>query len=141
MSEGKILIVDDNRSVLSALELLLQSQFEKVTGISNPNRIPEMLDSEDFDLVVLDMNFKAGINSGNEGLFWLREVMSHDRDISVVMITAYGDVELAVKAIRREHRLSLNHGRTRNWLPLLSRPTVSERASLRFQSLNGRSRV
>jgi DNA-binding NtrC family response regulator len=59
-----------------------------------------MLESDNYDLVILDMNFKAGINSGNEGLFWLREIMSRDSDISVVMITAYGDVELAVKAVR-----------------------------------------
>lgn len=100
MKEGKILIVDDNRSVLSALELLLQNEFEKVATVSNPNRIPEMLESDDYDLIVLDMNFKAGINSGNEGLYWLREIIGRDKDTSVVMITAYGDVELAVRAIR-----------------------------------------
>jgi len=100
MEDGKILVVDDNRSVLSALELLLQDEFGKVTAISNPNRIPELLGSDDYDLVILDMNFKAGINSGNEGLFWLREIINRDSDISVVMITAYGDVELAVRAVR-----------------------------------------
>lgn len=100
MKEGKVLIVDDNKSVLSALEMLLQDEFEKVAAISSPNRIPEMLQSDDYDLIILDMNFKAGINSGNEGLYWLREIISRDKDTSVVMITAYGDVELAVKAVR-----------------------------------------
>jgi len=100
MEEGRILIVDDNRSILSALELLLEQHFSKVCGIANPNRIPELLDTEGFDVVILDMNFKAGINTGNEGLFWLRNILAKDPDISVIMITAYGDVELAVKAMR-----------------------------------------
>jgi DNA-binding NtrC family response regulator len=100
MKEGKILIVDDNKSVLSALELLLQNEFEVVKTISTPNRIPEMLEGEDYDLVMLDMNFKAGINTGNEGLFWLKEILQAEPEMSIVMITAYGDVELAVKAIR-----------------------------------------
>lgn len=100
MAEGKILVVDDNKSVLSAIEMLLQPDFEKIDGISNPNRIPEKLRSEDYDLVLLDMNFSAGINSGNEGLFWLNEILKTESEISVIMMTAYGDVELAVKAIR-----------------------------------------
>ncbi len=100
MSEGKVLVVDDNKSVLSAIEMLLQSEFEVVEGISNPNRIPEKLSRGTFDLVLLDMNFSAGINSGNEGLYWLKEIQKIDPDIGIIMMTAYGDVELAVKAIR-----------------------------------------
>ncbi len=100
MNDGKILIVDDNKSVLSALDLLLQSKFQLIDTISNPNRIPEKISSNDYDLVLLDMNFSAGINSGNEGLFWLKEILNSDKEICVVMMTAYGDIELAVKAIR-----------------------------------------
>lgn len=100
MEDGRILIVDDNRSVLSAMELLLQNEFLSVKCLSSPKRIPELLKSDSFDIIILDMNFKAGINTGNEGIFWLREIIKTDPDISVIMITAYGDVELAVKAIR-----------------------------------------
>ncbi|MEE4117330.1 MAG: sigma-54 dependent transcriptional regulator [Marinilabiliaceae bacterium] len=100
MNKGRILVVDDNKSVLSAIEMLLQSEFEYIESITTPNRIPEKLGSGDFDMVLLDMNFSAGINSGNEGLYWLKEIQKIDGEISVVMMTAYGDIDLAVKAIR-----------------------------------------
>lgn len=100
MIRGTILIVDDNKSINSALEMMLQYEVKKVITISSPKRIHEILDQTEVDIVLLDMNFHAGINSGNEGLFWMKEILKHDNNISVVMITAYGDVELAVKAIR-----------------------------------------
>ena len=97
---GTLLIVDDNKSVISALEMMLQYEVEKLITISTPKRIHEVLEQNDIDIVLLDMNFQAGVNSGNEGLFWMKEVLKHDSNISVVMITAYGDVELAVRALR-----------------------------------------
>jgi DNA-binding NtrC family response regulator len=100
MIKGTLFIVDDNKSVISALEMMLQYEVEKLITISSPKRINEVLEKNDIDIVLLDMNFQAGINSGNEGLFWLKEILKHDSNISVVMITAYGDVELAVKALR-----------------------------------------
>ncbi|HCC70284.1 MAG TPA: sigma-54-dependent Fis family transcriptional regulator [Bacteroidales bacterium] len=100
MENGKILIIDDNRSVLSALELLLEDKFSDIKYLASPNELPRLLESGDIDLILLDMNFKAGINTCNEGIYWLREILKYDPDISVIMITAYGDVELAVKAIR-----------------------------------------
>jgi DNA-binding NtrC family response regulator len=100
MIKGTLLIVDDNKSVISALEMMLQYEIEKIISITDPSRIPEKLRQNEIDMVLLDMNFMAGINSGNEGLFWMKEILKHDSNISVVMITAYGDVELAVKAIR-----------------------------------------
>ena len=100
MIKGTLLIVDDNRNVLSALELMLQYEVEKLVSLTDPNRIYEILRQNEIDMVLLDMNFQAGVNTGNEGLFWMREILKHDSNISVVMITAYGDVELAVKAIR-----------------------------------------
>lgn len=100
MIKGTLLIVDDNKSVISALEMMLQYEVEKLVSISSPKRIHEALEQHEIDIVLLDMNFQAGINSGNEGLFWLKEILKHDNYISVVMITAYGDVELAVKALR-----------------------------------------
>jgi DNA-binding NtrC family response regulator len=101
MQNGKILIVDDNKSALSALNMLLQPEFDLVTTISNPNLIMSELGKTDFDVVLLDMNFSAGINSGNEGLFWLNEIKKASPQTEVVMITAYGDVELAVKALKQ----------------------------------------
>ena len=100
MIKGTLLIVDDNKSVISALEMMLQYEVEKLISISSPKRIHEVLEQNEIDIVLLDMNFQAGINSGNEGLFWMKEILKHDSNISVVMITAYGDVELAVRALR-----------------------------------------
>ena len=101
MLKGNILIVDDNKSIISALEILLGPEFDLVTGITNPNLIPGELKSKNYNLVILDMNFQAGINSGNEGLFWLNHIKEKYPDISVVLITAYSDVELAVKALKQ----------------------------------------
>ena len=98
--KGKILILDDNKSVLTALEMLLQTEFEEVFTLRNPSCLLSTIQKHPIDVVLLDMNFKAGINTGNEGIFWLHEIQKHDPAISVVMITAYGDVALAVKAVK-----------------------------------------
>jgi DNA-binding NtrC family response regulator len=100
MTKGTLLIVDDNKGLLDALVLIMQNEFEKVITLTDPNRINEILRNNDVDIVMLDMNFKSGIHNGNEGLFWMREIYKYDINISVVIVTAYGDVELAVKAIR-----------------------------------------
>ncbi len=101
MQHGKILVVDDNKSALSALRLLLQFEFEHVDTLSNPNQITSELGKTDYDVVLLDMNFSAGLNTGNEGLYWLGEIKRLAPSTEVVMITAYGDVELAVKSLKR----------------------------------------
>jgi DNA-binding NtrC family response regulator len=80
--------------------MLLQLEFETVVAVANPNLIMTELKKEDFDIVLLDMNFSAGINTGNEGLYWLCEIKKKSPTTEVVMITAYGDVELAVKALK-----------------------------------------
>ncbi len=98
--EGRILIVEDNRGVLTALEMLLQTAFGKIYTLRNPNNLLTILKNNGIDVVLLDMNFKAGINTGNEGIFWLREILKYDPSVSVIMITAFGDVELAVKAVK-----------------------------------------
>jgi DNA-binding NtrC family response regulator len=100
MIRGTILIVDENRSTLSALEQIMVAEFEKVFTLTDPNRINELLRKNEVDIVLLDMNFKSGIHNGNEGLFWMREIFSYDRDISIIIVTASGDIELAVKAIK-----------------------------------------
>jgi DNA-binding NtrC family response regulator len=98
--KGNILVVDDNKSILSALEILLTPEFGEVTAISNPNQIPSELRKKDYNLVILDMNFSAGINTGNEGIYWLGKIRESNPDISVVMITAYGDIDTAVRALK-----------------------------------------
>jgi DNA-binding NtrC family response regulator len=98
--EGKLLIIDDNQSVLDSLKLFLKYKFKEITTLSNPNQITSLISQHEFDIILLDMNFSAGVNSGNEGLFWLSEIKKRLKDIPVIMITAYGDSELAVKAIK-----------------------------------------
>jgi len=97
---GHILIVDDNASVLNSLELFLKYQFERISTLRNPNLLPSFLEKELPDIILLDMNFMAGINTGNEGIFWLSHILKADPDAVVVMITAYGDIELAIRAIK-----------------------------------------
>lgn len=99
--KANILIIDDNKSVLTALEMLLQTEFENVICLSNPVSLLSVIKQNNIDIVLLDMNFRAGINNGNEGIFLLKEIQKYDPTISVVMITAYGDVELAVKAVKK----------------------------------------
>ena len=98
IKEGRLLIVDDNKSVLNALRLFLKFDFLEVITLSNPNTLPHEIESREVDVVLLDMNFKAGESSGNEGMYWLREIKQRKPDVEVVMFTAYGDIETAVKA-------------------------------------------
>ncbi|WP_421919974.1 sigma-54-dependent transcriptional regulator [Marinifilum sp.] len=98
--QGKLLIVDDNEELLFAFQLFLQAHFERVDTINNPNILLSKLREEEYDVIMLDMNFRAGINSGNEGLYWLKQVLDYDKNACVVFITAYGDIELAVKAMK-----------------------------------------
>jgi len=98
--KGKILIADDNENILKALLFILRQEFEKIITIKNPAKSASLLHSGQFDVLLLDMNFSAGINSGNEGIFWMREILKSDPDAVIILITAYGDVELAVKAMK-----------------------------------------
>ena len=97
---GNILVVDDNPSVLKSLNLYLKHKFNSVVTVKDPNQILHILESNDIDVILLDMNFSAGIHTGNEGLYWLRRILDQDKDSIVILITAYGDVELAVQAIK-----------------------------------------
>ncbi len=98
--EGSILIIDDNSDLLLALRLFLSRQFEKIETLKNPNLILSALEKQAYDVILLDMNFKAGIATGNEGIFWLHQILEKDPLATVVFITAYGDVELAVKSMK-----------------------------------------
>ena len=97
---GRLLIVDDHKQVLKALIQLLEPEFESTTGISNPNQIISCINKEGYDVILLDMNFSAGVNTGNEGIYWLNRILKSDPLAAVVMITAYSDVNLAVRAIK-----------------------------------------
>ena len=98
--QGTILIVDDNRNILTTVKMLLQDSFETIVCIANPNGIPAKLREAKPDVVLLDMNFSSGMNTGNEGLFWLREIKAKSPLTEVVLFTAYADIELAVTGIK-----------------------------------------
>ena len=98
--EGNLLIVDDNSSILGALRLLLERHFAKVTTLTSPKLLDTVLRGEAVDAVLLDMNFTAGVNNGNEGIYWLRRIRDIRPDVKVVLFTAYADVDLAVRSMR-----------------------------------------
>ena len=98
--EGTLLIVDDNRSILAALRLLLEKYFARVLTLPTPNRLATTLREEQIDVILLDMNFTAGVNNGNEGIYWLRRIRDIRPDVKVVLFTAYADVDLAVRSMR-----------------------------------------
>ena len=95
-----ILIIDDNQGVLSALKLLLKTHFERIIALPSPITVPSLLRQENPDVVLLDMNFTDALNSGNEGLYWLHEIKRMNPALPVVLFTAYGDIELAVRGIK-----------------------------------------
>ena len=101
MNKGKILIVDDNINVLTALGQLLEPEFERVISVDDPEQIPGVLQLENIDVVLLDMNFEQGGSSGKEGIYWLEKILKKDPEIVVVLITAYGNIDLAIKCIKK----------------------------------------
>ena len=98
--KASILVIDDDVDVLTAVRLLLKTEVHEVVTEKNPETIPSLITSRSFDLVLLDMNFNASINTGNEGLFWLKRIKAIKPATSVVMITAYGDIDLAVRSLK-----------------------------------------
>ena len=101
MKKCNILIVDDNIQILQSLRILLESDYGRVDTIRDPKGIPEMIRHHIYDIILLDMNFVAGDTTGKEGFRWLKEILDYDPRMVVIMITAYGDIELAVKCIRQ----------------------------------------
>lgn len=97
---GTICIVDDNRSILKTLEILLADHFQKVITLSNPEQIPSLFRSERIDVALLDMNYTTGINNGNEGLYWLSQIKNISQKTEVVLFTAYAYIDLAVSGIK-----------------------------------------
>lgn len=99
-SSGNILLADDDEYVLLSLKLLLEPHFQSIMAISNPERMPALLDREQIDVVILDMNFRKGDTTGNQGRFWLKQIMSLSPDTQIILLTAYADVHLAVESIK-----------------------------------------
>lgn len=97
---GKILIVDDNEDLLKAAKIYLKRHLEQVDLETNPEALPNLLNNEDYDVILLDMNFTKDVSSGKEGYYWLEKILEIDPSAVVVLITAYGDVQMAVKAIK-----------------------------------------
>lgn len=100
MTPATLLIIDENKQDQNALKEVLKNEVQTIITVNNPNRIQEILSRNEVDIVLLEMNFRAEVSSGNEGIFWLREILRADSSISIIIITANGNIELAVKAIR-----------------------------------------
>jgi len=100
MKKGTVLIVDDDRDVLLSARVVMKKEFPVVLVTTDPEKIPEILKKEEVDVILLDMNFRAGESDGEEGMRWLRNIHAADPDIQVVVITAYGDINLAVAAMK-----------------------------------------
>lgn len=98
--KSKILVVDDNAGIRSALKILLPMRFERVELIASPNVLMSTMRTFKPDVVLLDMNFETDINTGNEGLFWLSELKRDYKDVEVVLFTAYADIALAVEGMK-----------------------------------------
>lgn len=98
--QANILIIDDDKDVLTAVRLLLQAKVKTILTETNPENLHKLITENDIDIVLLDMNFRSTINTGNEGLFWLKEIKKWKPSQSVIMITAYADIDLAVKSLK-----------------------------------------
>src|ERR1700712_348787 len=100
LKNTSILIVDDDPDVLTAVRLLFRTTAKLITTESNPENLLSLLAKQPYDIVLLDMNFNASINTGNEGLFWLQKIKKVYTDIAVIMITAYADIDLAIRSLK-----------------------------------------
>lgn len=100
IKNASILVVDDDKDVLTAVNLLLKTEAKEVVIENNPEKLKRLISLHDFNLVLLDMNFKSPIHTGNEGLFWLKEIKKTKPELDVIMITAYGSIDLAVRSLK-----------------------------------------
>ena len=98
---GTILVIDDNEAILTALRYCLSGTFERIFTLTSPESVISLLNQEEVNIILLDMNFTLGMNSGQDGLLWLQAIRKHHPEIPVVLITAYADVSLAVRGLKR----------------------------------------
>ena len=101
MHDYHILVIDDNQALLQSLKIILSSSFSKVATLTNPQLIPAVLCGGSIDLILLDMNFDNCRLDGQEGLFWLEKIKSRQDAPSIILITAFGDISLAVEAMKK----------------------------------------
>ena len=99
-ASGNILLVDDDEFVLLSIKLLLEQHYTSVKTTNNPERIPSLFDKESIDVVVLDMNFRHGDTTGNQGRFWLKKILSISPETQIILVTAYADINVAVESIK-----------------------------------------
>ncbi|MGI4729609.1 MAG: sigma-54-dependent transcriptional regulator [Janthinobacterium lividum] len=100
LKQASVLVIDDDTDVLTAVRLLLKTEVKEVVTEKNPENLRAILARQNFDLILLDMNFNSSINTGNEGLFWLNKTREFKSDAAVIMITAYGHIDLAVRCLK-----------------------------------------
>ncbi len=100
LKNASILVVDDDVDVLNALRLLLKPKVNSVTVEQNPNNITALISKQHFDVIILDMNFSGLVNTGNEGIFWLNHIKKYSNDIAVILMTAYADIDLAIRGLK-----------------------------------------
>lgn len=97
---GTILVVDDNPAIFTTLEICLEGVFDRILTLTKPDEVLTMLKQEQIDLILLDMNFSLGVNSGQEGILWVNAIHRRHPNIPIVLMTAYADVKLAVKGLK-----------------------------------------
>ena len=143
--QGKILIVDDNEDILFTLKMLLRPRVESITTCSDPKEINRLVSRNQYDVILLDMNFTTDAVSGKEGFYWLERILEIAPDTVVILITAYSDTEKAVRAIKAGATdLFLNLGRTKRcWQPyrLPSNLVSAVRKCERLKRKNQRSQL
>jgi DNA-binding NtrC family response regulator len=100
LKDANILVIDDDDDVLTALRLLLKTMVKNVVVNKNPNSIHSLLETQNFDIVILDMNFNGLVHTGNEGIYWLNKIKEFNSKIDVILITAYGDIDLAIRSLK-----------------------------------------
>ena len=101
VKKASILVIDDDFDILVAMKILLESHFKKVVIEKNPENLLSLMNEHPFDLIILDMNFKSAVNTGNEGVYWLNKIEEIDKEMPVILITAYGDLDLAIRSLKK----------------------------------------
>ena len=101
LKKASILVIDDDYDVLVAMRILLRSQVKEVVIEKNPENLLSLMKEHNFDLIILDMNFKSAVHTGNEGVYWLNKIKEIDKEMPVILITAYGDLDLAIRSLKK----------------------------------------
>lgn len=100
LKNASILVIDDDADVLTALRLLLKPLVKEVVTEKNPSNITSQIDRANYDIIILDMNFNGLVNTGNEGIFWLNNIRKQKPETSVILMTAYADIDLAIRGLK-----------------------------------------